>query len=43
MIHLDRHGWLKLRAKKARNFIPEEGNQVVNFGVGHFQVLMEDD
>jgi len=43
MIRLDRRDWLKLRAKEARNFIPEEGKQVVYCGVGHFQALKEGD
>lgn len=42
-IRLDRRDWLKLRAKDARNFIPEEGKQVVYFGDGHFQALKEDE
>lgn len=42
-IRLDRRDWLKLRAKEARNFIPEEGKQVVYFGDGHFQALKEDE
>jgi hypothetical protein len=43
MIRLDRRDWLKLRAKEARNFIPEKGKQVMRFGVDLFQALKEED